>query len=102
MQNFFPGHLTLTLLIGPNLSILSQYHTSANLSLTVFTIDYLPIFKTIQFFVTVLIPANLISFHYHVISFSLFPSIYTSIFLLSFLSSYPLFTLPTHWFSLLE
>src|SRR6185295_1916181 len=58
MQKSFPEHLTLILLFGSSLLILSQYYNSINLSLIAFITDNLPIFKTIQSFVMVLIPAN--------------------------------------------
>src|SRR6185436_17886721 len=58
MQKSFPEHLTLILLFGSSLLILSQFYNSTNLSLIAFITDNLPTFKTIQSFVMVLIPAN--------------------------------------------
>src|SRR6185312_5844108 len=89
MQNFFPGYLTLILLFGSNLLILSQYHTFTNLSLTAYTINNLPAFKTVQFFITILIPANLLKLSLSPLSCHLLPSLPFGLYF-SLLSFFPI------------
>src|SRR5438874_41055 len=77
MQNSFPGHLTLILLFGSSLLILSQYYNSTNLSLIAFITNNLPTFKTIQSFVIIMVlnPANKLKLFLLRLSCHLLPSL---------------------------